>query len=428
MEAIELLEVKKKNNRIEYSFTVSERLRSFFAAREFVIEYDEPIESVPDAVAAVPFVCCVLPIVWLTDSKLIVSELDEAFFNCIPEVKKGYEKMFPESQFLGTLEIGAIVPSNRPSVPGCSAMLYSCGLDSMDTLYRHIEEKPLLVSIWGSDIRYDNIEGWSVVRSAINEAASAFHLSCATIRSTFREFDNERELSRQFSAQLKDGWWHGVKHGIALLGHVAPLAYLHGLENMYIASSNCPEDGHIRCASNPWSDNQVRYVNCRVFHDGFECSRQDKVRNIVHFSDQRGEILPLHVCWETQTGNNCCKCEKCYRTIAGLMAEGADPARYGFSGYEKYLDNMFPTVKKSSTGLLIRQWTKVQKAIRENHRTLKRSKDWKSIRWIETVDFHHPETIELPLVDRVKQAKGLRGKLAEFRFYQKLHDWKERLR
>lgn len=423
MNYISLESISKNTEAIDYRFCYSEGLAGFITNELIHIDYPENIESVPDAIAAVPFVCNVLPIVWLTNSKLVIPELDEAFYHCINEVKKGYEEMFPESIFLGEIEVGKIVPCDRLAIPGKCAMFYSGGVDSMDTLFRHLDEKPTLLSIWGSDIKYDNEEGWRLVHSAIEEAASHYHLEEKVIHSSFRAFDREGALSRQFSSQLKDSWWHGVKHGIALLGHVAPLAYLHGYEKMYIASSHCPEDGHVRCASNPLIDNHVRYAACQVIHDGFECSRQDKVHNIVVHNQSNNECLPLHVCWESQKGSNCCHCEKCYRTIAAIIIEGGDPEKYGFEGFEQYLGDMIPQAKKD-TGLLIRQWTKIQTALIHNRSKVKRSPYWKYVRWIENADFYHPETIQLPLSYRLKKAHGIRGKLAEFRFYQKLHEWK----
>ena len=427
MDTIVLRRIEKEQNNIRYFFNIGQGIRSFFSDRPFVIEYSENIESVPDSILAVPFVCNVLPIVWLTDSKLIVPELDEAFYNCIPEVKKGYETMYPETEFRGQIEVGKIVPCDRKAEQGKCAMFYSGGVDSMDTLFRHLDEKPSLISIWGSDIRYDNREGWELLHRAIDEAANHFQLEDLVIRSSFRLFDDESALSRAFSGKLKDGWWHGVKHGLALLGHVAPLAYLRGLEKMYIASSHCPEDGHVRCASNPLIDNHVRYASCQVIHDGFECSRQDKVRNIVSFSQKKEDYLPLHVCWESQSGTNCCHCEKCFRTISAIIVEGDDPSKYGFAGFEHYMSDMLPALEKDP-GLLIRQWTKIQNGLINNKDRAKRSPYWKYIRWIERADFNHPETIQLSLSDRLKKAHGLRGKLGEFKFYQKLHDWKEKLR
>lgn len=424
MEQITILGIRKQNGTITYQYEASVELKKYFSDREFTIEYPESIEAVPDGVAAIPFVCNVLPIVWLTNSKLVIPELDEAFYQCIPKVKKGYETMYPESEFLGEIEVGKIVPCDRPALPGKCAMFYSGGVDSMDTLFRHLKEQPTLISIWGSDIKYDNVDGWNLLHKAIEEAAERYQLPEVVIHSTFREFDREGELHKAFSGQLKDGWWHGVKHGIALLGHVAPYAYLHGLERMYIASTHCPEDGRVRCASNPLIDNNVRYVNCSVVHDGFQCSRQDKVHNIVCHARDNGDYLPLHVCWETQTGENCCNCEKCFRTIVGILVENEDPARLGFPGFERNLENIRTVLNVKYSEALRSYWTKIQDSLIANRRTIRNTPYWKTVRWIEKADFEHPETIQVPISIRA----GVRPWLSQFRFYQALHEMKEKLK
>ena len=427
--SIELKEITKIKNKIIFNYTTSGEICQYFSDKPFWIEYPENIESVPDSILAVPFVCNVLPIVWLTDSTLVISELDEAFFNCLPDVKKGYETMYPETEWKGNIEVGKIVPCDREAEQGKCAMFYSGGVDSVQTLISHLDEKPTLISIWGSDVKVDNTEGWNVLFKAISEASERFQLPTATIRSTFREFDNEGLLDRDFHEKLLDGWWHGVKHGIALLGHVAPLAYLYGLSNMYIASSNFPELGAVRCASDPIIDNSVRFCNCQVYHDGYEYTRQDKIRNIVNYNNGNKPIV-LHVCWETQTGHNCCKCEKCYRTICGLLIQNADPKKYGFYEYESTIADMHSSVLNGgriSPLIAQSEWMPMKKAAKKNLTELKKNKYYSSIKWILTTDFEHPETIRLPLSLRLKQAKGIRGKLAEFKFYQQLHRVKESL-
>lgn len=424
---IELKTISKKGGKVEFVFLVTDGLTQFFSDQPFWIEYSESIEDVPDSILAVPFVCNVLPIVWLTDSELWVPQLDETFYNCIPEVKKGYEKMYPETEWKGKIEVGKIVPCGRIAEPGKCAMFYSAGVDSVQTLISHIGEKPMLISIWGSDVRVENTEGWKILNKAIFEAAEHFCLQTTIIKSMFREFDNEGALDGDYYAQLGDGWWHGVKHGLALLGHVAPLAYLYGLEKMYIAASNCPEDSNLKCASNPLIDNCVRYANCCVFHDGFEFSRQKKVRNIVAYASNH-KLPKIHVCWETQSGENCCKCEKCFRTIAGILAENGDPAPFGFSKYADKIPLMeYVVCQPKNRGTYRTHWKKIQRAVIENKAVLKKQPFWKYIKWIEDKDFTQPETVNVPLMVRVKHAKGLRGKLAEFKFYQMLHNMKESL-
>ena len=379
-------------------------MKQFFTDYPFSITYQENIEIIPDSILCIPFVCSVLPIIWLTDSTLCVDEIDGDFYNCLSSLKNGYKQMFPESEFSGKLQYNKII--NNISNGNEKAMFYSGGLDSINTLCRHYEENPDLLSIWGSDIDYENENGWSKVQKVLLETADRFKLKYVVIHSSFRKFDNEIELDKKFSKQLRDGWWHGVKHGIALLGNVAPYAYLHGINTMYIASSNCKEDKNVRCASNPLTDNCVRFCGCHVVHDGFEHNRQEKIHNIVNFKRIKQIKLPFHVCWESQSGNNCCHCEKCYRTMIGLVAENENPEEYGFLEYLKYIESFYSYMvenKHTNKAVLSRQWGYIQKALKHNEHILKKRRDWKYIKWLLKIDVNDLDTIKYSYCYRAKR-------------------------
>lgn len=423
MESITLENIIKKEDTISYVFSFSDGLSNYFSGEQFWIKYPVNIENVPDSIAAVPFVCNVLPIIWLTNSKLCLKELDKAFYDCIPNVRHGYETMFPESVFSGTIVVDSILACEYKSTGQCAA-LFSGGLDAVNTLINHFDEKPALISIWGSDIRYDNEEGWKAVHDGIAETARRFDLPDAVIRSTFREFDAEGVLHGEFSEQLKDGWWHGVKHGLALLGHAAPYVYLNKLSTVYIASSNCPADGLVRCASSPYTDNHVRYAGCRVVHDGYEYSRQDKAGNVVNFCRETGNIIKLHACWQSQTGSNCGCCEKCYRTMAAIIAEGGNPVEYGFDNAMSTIGHMRYCIAvdhRLSKHLAEHHWHHVRGRILANMDQVKKGPYWKHIRWMEKVDFLRMETIKAPLGYRIRM------KLVDKRFYKLLHRLKEKI-
>lgn len=196
-----------------------------------------------------------------------------------------------------------------------------------------------------------------------------------------------------------------MKHGIALLGHVAPYAYLHNLSIVYIASSNCAADGKIRCASNPLIDNHVCFGRCKVVHDGFEYNRQDKLHNIVKFCRVTGHTIPLHVCWQSQSGGNCGHCEKCYRTIAGLLAEGENPEKYGFHDIEDALNNMqiFVTEWLVDRNVLKRHWVYIHNCAVKNKRLLQKAPYWKKFKWILKADFSHPEKLRMPFCFRLQR-------------------------
>lgn len=400
---IVLKDINKRYNRIRYIFNVSDDLKKYFSGKDFIIEYPESIENVPDSVLAVPFVCNVLPIIWLTNSVLEIDGLDKSFYESIPEFKKGYIKMFPEASFQGEICVKRLIDNSYDDT-GKSAMFYSGGLDSVQTLISHIDEKPDLLSIWGSDIKFDNESGWNLVHKAIEEASSKFHLKEVVFHSSFREFDDEGELGRDFGECLGDGWWHGVKHGIGLLGHVAPYAYVHKISKMYIASSNCPEDGQVKCASNPIIDNYVRFSGCKVIHDGFKFNRQDKTRNIVEFCRNNNEKITLHVCWESQNGSNCCACEKCFRTIAELISEGAEPSDYGFNEVDENIFNMQKCIVDARNDAAIwKHWPYISRRAIENRKLIKKSKYWKHFRWIISADFKHPDSLKMPFHYRLRR-------------------------
>lgn len=430
MEFIKLNRIEHLSNGICYVFSTSTGLSKYFSGKDFIIEYPEDISTVPDSVLAIPFVACILPIIWLTNSKLALSELDEDFYHCIPKIKKGYEEMYPESVFGGEIDVIRVVKNERKNDAIQSAMLFSGGVDSVYTLLQHMKEKPKLVAIWGSDIRYDNFAGWNRMYSTLQLEAKKVDLSVYSIRSSFRDYDNEGMLDRIFQKQLKSGWWYGVKHGIALLGHLAPMAYNGSWSQIYIASSNWPEVMPDRCASDPSIDNYVAFAGCHVSHDGFPLNRQEKVHQIVKTCNSLNKKINLHVCWESQSGENCCQCEKCYRTMANLMVEEANPLEFGFQGFSENeirgkMQNLL--YQKLSRGLSISDtWPVIAKNIDQNELHLRKSKYWKCIKWLKNVDFNQPETLKLPLLYRIRSVNGIRSKLAEFSFYQKLHDIKNR--
>lgn len=367
-------------------------MRQYFTDVPFLIEYSFNIEEVPDAVLAVPFVCCVLPVIWITDSELIIPELDQDFYNAIPEFKNGYINMYPETAFLGQLQVQQLV-STTPEAPARSAALFSGGLDATTTTLIHIDEKPILVALWGADIPYDDVAGWDRKNQLLGQQAKNYGLPYETVRTTFRIFDRELVLSAQYSNQLGKGWWYGVKHGIAILSHAAPLAWHYGIKKLYFASSNCPQDGSlVRCASDPRIDNFVRFCGCQVYHDGFELNRQDKAAFVVNYKREHPDTrIGLHVCWETTTGENCCRCEKCYRTMVNLWAEGEDPREYGFA----YPDNVFWNMKKvvalRHKGLAKNSWTYAKNRLNENWPAIRKKDYARKIKWIRKFDFHHAD-------------------------------------
>ena len=330
MNTIKLNKINVEEKVVTYDYEVVGEWSVYFNKNiSMEIEYSLDISAVPKSVLAVSFISNILPMIWLCDATCYLNKVDKDFYDNLPLVKKGYEDMYPMFQFKGKI-VADKIESNIPNQKNASATFFSGGVDAYTTLLRHIDEKPHLVTLWGADVKLDDVEGWSNVQSHIETVAKEYGLKYYIIKSNFRTVINESKLDYLVKESL-DAWWHGFQHGVALIGHIAPLAHILGLKYAYIASSY-PKNmkGQYTCASDPTIDNYVRYGGCRTIHDGYEWDRQDKIHFLVSKKNE-GNPISLRVCWVTKGGKNCCECEKCYRTILEIISEVGNPNEYGFN-------------------------------------------------------------------------------------------------
>jgi len=336
MNKITLDNIRTVNNKVFYEYTVTGSWdRCFKSMRMSCVEYDTDVGSVPSSVLAVPFVCNILPAVWLCDATLQLNSLDSDFVSRIDDLKSGYKKMYPMLDFKGKIETTceSIVPPAHVGRKG--ALFFSGGVDAYTTFLRHLEEKPALMTVWGADIKLDDATGWKNVLDNLVKVSSDYGVENHAIKSDFRSVLNECELDRIIEAS-NDRWWHGFQNSIAIISHAAPLAYLYGWKKVYISSS-FSEDirGQYTGCSDPSIDNNIVFCGCHTVHDGYELNRQQKIGFLVDERHKSNIDMFLRVCWESRGGKNCSCCEKCYRTILGLVAEGEDPNDYGFSWSRK---------------------------------------------------------------------------------------------
>ena len=362
----------KKYNKISFEYSVEGEWKEVFNFDEmFFCEYSEDICSVPDSIACIPLISNILPIVWVYDAEIIVPECDKEFFDNIYYIKKGYMDMYPQLTFKGNVIVKSLV-NNKSIDSGFSLAFFSGGVDSNNTLVTHITEKPKLLSVWGSDITFEDVDGWKKVVNCIKTSADFYNLSYVFVKSNFRRFINYDLLEKKIE-QVDDNWWHGFQHGIGLISISFPYAFTQNISKIYFASTyDEKEKGNYTCASDPTIDNWMRCAGIRTIHDGYYLTRQEKIHNIVEYSKNNNVKIPLRVCWESSGGSNCCNCEKCWRTIFELLAEDENPKEYGFRYslkqimrtrflYRKIMDFPYYTYKF---------YEDAQKEIRKNNITL----------------------------------------------------------
>ncbi|MFD1848636.1 hypothetical protein [Oceanobacillus bengalensis] len=379
-------EVRIINNRIEVDYTIHGEWKRYFHPEEnFFVEYSKTVDQVPKGIMVIPFLCNILPVAWVFDAEVIVEELDKDFYESIDEFKQGYINMYPGMEFMGKITVNNI-KTNKVEGKEQSAVFFSGGVDAYQTLLTHLEEKPTLVTIWGADVPLEDTKGWKKVQSHTIQAATDNHLDFVSIRSSFRTFLHEDNLSQFTYRKVGDGWWRGFQHGIGLIGQLAPYAFQYNIKNIYIASSFSQEEkGKYTLASDPTIDNFVRYNGCQVMHDGYEFNRQAKIKRICSYVTDTGNTIQLRVCWQSSGGSNCCQCDKCYRTILGILAEKGNPHTFGFQYNEKDFSKMIFHMR---TRMPIRsnfRYQSVQDAFRRNYSLAEMDQQ---LRWFYQYDIH----------------------------------------
>lgn len=364
----EIKSVSVGKNRIDYDYEIRGEWSEFFNTEEkLFIEFSEEISALPESVAVLPLLGNILPIAWVCDALIIVPSIDKSFYDSIPDFKKGYIEMHPKISFKGELKAGAVEQNTLTKGSGCLA-LFSGGVDAFSTLVNHMDEKPTLVTIWGADVKLDDVPGWKNVSDHVDSVCSEFGLDKVSVKSNFRSIIREGVLD-SLVAETGDGWWHGFQHGLALITHTAPIANVKNKSIVYIASSFTIEQKGVSCASDPTIDNFIRFGNTKVVHDGYEFNRQMKLRIIANYVKKSGHRIRVHVCWRSEGGRNCCRCEKCMRTILGLYATGEDPKEYGF-GYSDFSD-LCLFIKNNRWVLskpnFVSTYTLIQKSLQETY-------------------------------------------------------------
>lgn len=380
--SLENIIIKKIGNVIQYDYKQNGQWNELLSSEEKLwVEYDKNIEEVPNSIAIIPLLVNILPIAWIYNLTIRVDELDYTFYNQIENIRQGYEKMYPQISFKGN-----IIATSKPKVTfngKNSALLFSGGVDAMSSLINNINMHPDLITIWGADVKLDDVIGWNKIVAHHKATANDFNLKFHYIKSNFKSFISYSVLTKDLQRYVNGEWWHEIQHGIGLIGLVAPLSYINKYNQVYIASSHTREDiGNYTCASDPTIDNHLKYANCITIHDGFEFNRQDKISNICNYVRKNRHPINLRVCWESDGGSNCCCCEKCYRTMLGIIAEKENPINYGFQYNENIRKNMVKVLKIPYKYNVNQRYGCIQKKLIENY---KEKNSLSDLEWFKNV-------------------------------------------
>jgi len=387
MENLILDKVIVKGNVVEYPFKAADSIKKYFTKDRITIEYDCDMSSVNESILSIPFVSGMAGLMWLADIELWVNDLDETFYQSFARIKRAYQEMHSDLPLKGELVPCRFI-RNYTEDTGRSLLLFGGGIDCQSSFIRHEESITDVLNIYGwlKDMGEDN-----VVDRHDDEFTRKF---CSVagktprhIRSDFFTVLNQAQIDKDFQKKAHANYWYGFLHSMAFISMAIPMAYAKSLSQIIIASSfRKGIQGY--CASFITTDSQFCWAeNGTTLHDGFELIRLEKVRLLVEYQKHTGKTLPLHVC--SFKDHECCICDKCFRSVVQIVAEGGDPRDFGFD-IKGSLKDFYSKVTPENIYLWEfpkerwRYWPPTIARMKENYENIQ-EKDFAD--WFTTYDF-----------------------------------------
>ncbi len=205
------------------------------------------------------------------------------------------------------------IEAPAPAARGQAIAPLSCGVDSCFTVFRHTQglmgrrNQPIgaTIVLHGFDIRLDqdNSDGmYGGLLAGARVMAASLNLPCIPIRANFHE--------------VPTVWYESF--GTALN---SSLRLLSGRFDTALFPNDIPYTRmHVPWGSHPVSNPLMSSRHFQVIDDGAESSRSEKIQLLARWPEA---MRHLHVClvnWGSHA--NCCKCEKCIRTILSFRVAG----------------------------------------------------------------------------------------------------------
>ena len=192
---------------------------------------------------------------------------------------------------------------------------FSGGVDSAFTAFSNAKRSGNLLPldaglmIHGLDIPLDDTIFSSALQSS-KQSLATLGINCLHMRTNVRE--------------LVGSAWHDV-FGTALAACLHVLAPRFGAA--LIPSSYAYSAQEYRCGSNPLTDPLLGSDALRIIHDGARFTRDEKLAQLAAWPQG---LDALRVCWQgLQRDRNCCRCEKCLRTMINIrLLEMPMPASF----------------------------------------------------------------------------------------------------
>lgn len=272
------------------------------------------------------FCSAMLPAAYFHEADLVVdAEVDDVWSSNIKDLQEVW------CRWWGGRKAEVCSPDEQKQVASIAqgkALCFSGGVDSFYTLLRGPFDFDCIVFVHGYDIKLSDRRRAAAAEASLREIASALGIQAVTIRTNLREHP-----------VFATADWEKTHGGaLAAIGHLLR----HTVGELVISAS------YPYCYDNPWgshwnTDPLWSSSILKIVHFGADYWRAEKLRAIA------GEDLVrrhLRVCWMNLSEQaNCCRCEKCIRTmlvLAGVGQLSDFPVFGGGTGFVESIRNLPP--------------------------------------------------------------------------------------
>lgn len=352
---------------------------------DFFLEYDQAdnpdfdLHALDFSILTMPFVMTVMPIIWASNKTYTISSMDKTVHESLKEIKTVFKLFYPSISWDGTLEPEELRQNNLPKKEDCTLVSFSAGVDSTYASFKHSDKQQHLFIIKAEKYPAQSKSLWQESKKAVAEFAQNYGHTFSSARSNWKSFLKNSAL-KTLCPNIPKMWWGYTTQSLGYAGIAAPLMFLNGYKELVIGATHTKKFPH-PWGSHPLIDNKIKFAdNAHVTHTGYEATRMDKLSFIHnHCCDIELRKPFLRVChsFGYYSHGNCRVCEKCYRTMLGLIALNANLEEYGFNITEqKAIKRINKFLKKPPvfTNGLTFHWESIQDLIKENlEKKIKRS-------------------------------------------------------
>ncbi len=310
-------------------FHLSDEFTKLYVKQPFHLCYPHVVnlEDLPPSIVDIPVICNVIAVIWISGKEYTIEEMDEDLYYSLIKIKEFFKRFFYNTSWEGELRPKRLIQNRiRTTVPR-SASLFTGGLDSTTTVFRHLLEKPILLSFNDPHI------------TAV-EFAKIHHLDFHTIYMNCDTFLKLTFLDK-ISCDITKWFWD-TSMGLSWVGAATPFLYSMGIHHFYIPSGFTwrsflfPDGQTLSQPASPLIDENLSPAKLQVVHDEFTMTRTDKLKFISTFCTENSLPKPQLIVCNRHSKSDvaytpCHTCMKCMLTMLDILAIGENLCDYGFS-------------------------------------------------------------------------------------------------